>query len=169
VITKAETIGMGMLSSIGLYASVSAPANAPITAICGGKKIIVHKSPTTKKARVPSTDLNFFKGNLCFPYFFPTSVEAESPIKSIKMAAYAIEMLKLKIKSVAIIPKKKYKNPLSSSDLLQMDKIVEIRGTLMYLSTTNTISIKTTIITQRSINTSVLRNKPKISINIPDA
>ncbi len=123
---RAESSGTGMLSSIGLYASVIDPTNAPIIAGNNGSKVRELKKLTTKNARLPSKLFKALNGNLCLPNLVPTIVEAESPNKSINIPASA--MLKLNIYSVAIIPIKKYKNPRSSSCLLQLVNIAEKNG-----------------------------------------
>lgn len=125
---RAESSGTGMLSSIGLYASVIDPTNAPIIAGNNGSKVKELKKLTTKNARLPSKLFNALNGNLCLPNLVPTIVEAESPNKSINIPASAIAMLKRNIYNVAIIPIKKYKNPRSSSCLLQLVNIAEKNG-----------------------------------------
>ena len=127
-IARADISGMGMLSSIGLYASVIVPTKAPINAGNNGSSVIALKKLTTKNAKLPSKLFKVLNGNLCLPNLVPIIVEAESPSKSINIPASAIAMLKLNIYSVTIIPIKKYKNPLSSSLLLQLDNIPEKIG-----------------------------------------
>ena len=117
-----------MLSSMGLYASVKVPTKAPIIEGKMGSNINELKKPTTRNAKLPSKVFKLLNGTLCLPNFLPISVEAESPSNSINIALFAIAILKLNIYSVAIIPRKKYKNPLSSSLLLHLDNIVERRG-----------------------------------------
>ena len=64
VIAKAEIIGTGILSSIGLYASVIAPTNAPTTAGSNGSNAKALKKPKTKNAKLPSTLFNALNGSL---------------------------------------------------------------------------------------------------------
>jgi len=121
-------IGTVILSSMGLYASVNVPTNAPIIEGIMGSNVKALKNPTIRNAKLPSMLFNLLNGSLCFPNLLPTSVEAESPSKSINIPVLAMAILKLKMYSVAIIPMKKYKKPLSSSLLLHFDKIVERSG-----------------------------------------
>ncbi len=121
-------MGTGMLSSIGLYASVIVPTKAPNNTGNTGSKVSALKKLTKKNAKLPSKLFKDLNGNLCFPYFVPTIVEAESPSISINIPASAIAMLKLNIYRVPIIPIKKYKNPRSSSCLLQLVSISEKIG-----------------------------------------
>ena len=85
MIAKADIMGTGMLSSIGLYASVIAPTNAPIKEGNIGRRVNVLKNPTKTNVKVPSTLFLDFNGNLCFPNFLPTIVDAESPNNSINI------------------------------------------------------------------------------------
>ena len=92
---NAEIIGTGILSSIGLYASVNAPTKAPINEGNRGSKVNALKNPTNKKAILPSKLFKSLNGSLCLPNLLPTIVEAESPIISINIPASAIAILKL--------------------------------------------------------------------------
>ena len=121
-------MGIGMLSSMGLYASVIDPTKAPIKAGNNGKTVSTLKKLTKKNAKLPSKLFKDLNGNLCFPNLVPIIVEAESPSKSISIPASAIAILKLNMYSVAMIPIKKYKKPRSSSLLLQLVNIVEKMG-----------------------------------------
>ena len=106
-IARADIMGTGILSSIGLYASVIDPTNAPIMAGKNGNKVRELKKLTKKNAKLPSKLFNALNGNLCLPNRVPTIVEAESPNISINIPASAITMLNLNIYNVAIIPIKK--------------------------------------------------------------
>jgi hypothetical protein len=130
VIKRAETRGIGTLSSIGLWASVKAPAKAPTKAGIRGIWVKETRKPTTKKAKLPSRVLCDWNGNFILPNLFPIRVDAESPKSSMSIAALAMAMLNWKKYRVMMIPMKKNTNPLSSWSRLASRKIVEKKGTL---------------------------------------
>ena len=87
--------GIGILSSMGLYASVIAPHKAPTSAGISGSWVNAPISATIKNAEVPTKVFLSLKGNGFFPNFFPNMVDAESPSKKISIAALSMAMLNL--------------------------------------------------------------------------
>lgn len=164
-----ETIGIGILSSTGLYASVIAPHKAPKNAGSSETWVKAPINDTTKNANVPTYVFLLLNGIRVLPNLFPNIVDAESPNKRIIMAAFAIMILNLNKYKVIIIPIKKYINPLSSSSRLQFLKMNEKKGTFLFLSILKIASTKSTIAIQRSIVIMGLKNQFRKTMKIPDA
>jgi len=102
-----EITGIKRLSSIGLYASAMAPKRAPKKDGHIGSCVVVAAKPIIKKARLPSKVLSFMNGNGVFPYFFPKTVDAESPSARSNIEAFAILRLKLNNTKAIVTPIKK--------------------------------------------------------------